>query len=268
MLSGERARERSLKQSFFSAAVQGVFHCNFNLKRLTNLNLVVHITLIEPFLVCSKSAGPFLLCSFTTGLFMNPNNWLLQVSDGCSDGPLYVWWIQLRPGDQTGRSCSYIRSACGEPGSQNPAPCSVGSGQESVSSPNLDGAGRCWIFPAVVPVCPIVHAFAEWNSQTMKTPAKAEDADLKRRCGFIVSVERIFSRFKNTHLISTFYCHSCLSCFILSKKAISLLQIVCTTHLESHSGQAVHADMLDIKTADPCLPFRWPMYHLPCALRR
>lgn len=171
MLSGERARERSLKQSFFSAAVQGAFHYNFNLKRLTNLNLVVHITLIEPFLVCSKSAGLLLLCSYATGLFMKPNNWWLQVSDGCSDGPLYVWWIQLQPGDQTG----HISSASGEPGNQNPAPCCVGSGQESVSSPNLDGAARCWIFPAVAPVCPILHAFAEWNSK------------------FLVSVERISS---------------------------------------------------------------------------
>lgn len=77
---------------------------------------------------------------------MNPNNWLLQVSDGCSDGPLDVWWIQLQPGDQTGRSCSYTRSASGEPGSQNPAPSCVGSGQESVSSPNLDGAEEAGFF--------------------------------------------------------------------------------------------------------------------------
>lgn len=189
MLSGERARERSLKQSFFSAAVQGAFHYNFNLKRLTNLNLVVHITLIEPFLVCSKSAGLLLLCSYATGLFMKPNNWWLQVSDVCSDGPLYVWWIQLQPGDQTGR----ISSASGEPGNQNPAPCCVGSGQESVSSPNLDGAARCWIFPAVAPVGPILHAFAKTAKQTMTTPAKVQDADLKSHCSFLVSVERISS---------------------------------------------------------------------------
>lgn len=53
----KRAKERSLQQSVLSTAVQGIFWCNLNLKRLTSLNLAVHIMLIEPFLVCKKSAG-------------------------------------------------------------------------------------------------------------------------------------------------------------------------------------------------------------------
>lgn len=54
------------------------------------MNLVVHITLIESFLVCRKSAGLLLLFIYITGLFTNPNIRLLQILDDYSDDTLGV----------------------------------------------------------------------------------------------------------------------------------------------------------------------------------